>query len=74
MGINALRQWKLICPVGELELVFPNGAGNIESLTNITKRVWKPVQLRDRHFPGTEGWEKAAIKSHGAHGCEPAFT
>lgn len=55
MGINALRQWKLICPVGELGLVFPNGAGNIESLTNITKRVWKPVQLRDRH----REWEGA---------------
>ena len=44
MAINALRQWRLICPVGELGLVFPNGAGNVDSLTNITKRVWRPVQ------------------------------
>ncbi len=24
-------QWKLVCPKGELDLVFPNGVGNIES-------------------------------------------
>jgi integrase len=44
MAINALRQWRLVCPKGALDLVFPNGAGNIESLTNITKRNWKPLQ------------------------------
>jgi hypothetical protein len=29
--VNALREWKLACPKGELGLVFPNGAGNVES-------------------------------------------
>lgn len=45
MAINALRQWRLVCPVGELGLVFPNGAGNVDSLTNIARRVWKPLQV-----------------------------
>jgi integrase len=33
--INALREWKLACPKGELGLVFPNTLGRIESLSNI---------------------------------------
>jgi len=44
--VNALRQWKHECPKGELDLVFPNGSGNVESLTNLWKRFWIPVQLK----------------------------
>jgi integrase len=44
--VNALRQWKDDCPTGDLGLAFPNGAGNVESLTNIYKRCWKPLQLK----------------------------
>ena len=33
--VNALREWKLICPKGELGLVFPNKIGRIESYANI---------------------------------------
>jgi integrase len=44
MVINALRQWRPSCPPGELDLVFPNGIGNVESHTNILKRVWNPLQ------------------------------
>ena len=29
---NTLKEWKLACPKGNLDLVFPNGAGNIEVL------------------------------------------
>ena len=43
--INALNQWKESCPKGKLDLVFPNGSGNIESLTNIWKRFWAPLQM-----------------------------
>lgn len=46
MTINALRQWKATCPVGELGLVFPNGAGKIEGHPNIVKRVWDPLQIK----------------------------
>ena len=44
LAINALRLWRANCPIGELGLVFPNGAGNIESESNILARVWQPLQ------------------------------
>ncbi len=46
MLTNALKQWQAACPVGELGLVFPNGAGNVESHTNIVKRFWNPLQIK----------------------------
>jgi integrase len=42
---NTLREWKLVCPQGELGLVFPNGAGRIESHANIVNRGFIPVQI-----------------------------
>jgi integrase len=55
--VNTLREWKLTCPkrdsgkkdangnaVMVLDLVFPNGVGNVESIQNIYKRFWNPVQ------------------------------
>lgn len=43
--INTLREWKLQCPHGELGLVFPNGAGGIENLSNILQRGFMPAQI-----------------------------
>lgn len=45
MVINALREWKLACPNGELDLVFPNGQGRVESLSNIMQRGFMPAQV-----------------------------
>ena len=45
MLVNTLREWKLVCPKGELGLVFPNGAGRIESHSNIIHRGLEPVQI-----------------------------
>jgi integrase len=58
MVINALREWKLVCPkrdtgkvdadgnkVMTLDLVFPNGAGKVEQLNNIVRRGLQPVQI-----------------------------
>ena len=42
---NALREWRLACPRGELELVFPDRVGKIESLANIINRGLIPTQL-----------------------------
>ena len=42
---NALKEWKLACPKGELGLVFPNGNGNLESHVNIIRRILCPVQV-----------------------------
>jgi integrase len=41
---NTLREWKLACPRGELDLTFPNGKGNVESHGNICNRGWYAAQ------------------------------
>jgi integrase len=43
--INTLREWKLACPKGDADLVFPNGIGNVERLTNIANRGLAPAQI-----------------------------
>lgn len=43
--VNALREWRLQCPKGDLDLVFPTGRGNIENHGNIVNRGWWPTQV-----------------------------
>jgi integrase len=43
--LNALREWKLACPKGTLDLAFPNCRGNIESYGNIIARGFLPLQI-----------------------------
>ena len=45
MLVNTLKAWRLECPKGDLGLVFPNGAGNVESHANLLHRVFWPIQL-----------------------------
>ncbi|TRC92191.1 site-specific integrase [Mesorhizobium sp. WSM4303] len=45
MVVNTLREWKLKCPKGPLDLVFPNGEGNIEFHANIVTRGLHPPQI-----------------------------
>jgi integrase len=45
MALNSLREWKLVCPKGDLGLVFPTGAGNVESHSNIVQRGFDPIQV-----------------------------
>ncbi len=45
MVINALREWKLMCPKGKADLVFPNGLGKVEQLNNIVRRGFQPAQV-----------------------------
>ena len=40
-----LDAWRPHCPEGKLGLVFPNGAGNVESHANIVNRALVPVQI-----------------------------
>ena len=42
---NTLKEWKLACPKGELDLVFPNGKGNVEDHLNMVRRGLIPPQL-----------------------------
>ncbi|MCC8961732.1 site-specific integrase [Bradyrhizobium sp. Pear76] len=41
--MNALREWKLKCPKGDLNLVFPNGVGKVESHSNMLERGLHPI-------------------------------
>ena len=43
---NTLREWQIACPKGELNLVFPNGAGNVEYYSNIYQREYRPLLER----------------------------
>ena len=46
MVFSILTSWKEKCPVGPLNLVFPNGIGNPESHWNIYHRVFKPLMVK----------------------------
>ena len=41
----ALREWRLACPKGPLDLVFPNGVGRVEFHINIVHRIFWPAQI-----------------------------
>jgi integrase len=43
---NTLRQWREECAKGELKLVFPNGVGNVEQMSNIYELTWYPLQKK----------------------------
>jgi integrase len=45
MLLNVLREWKLACPKGSLDLVFPNGNGNPEGPTNVLQRGLHPAMI-----------------------------
>jgi integrase len=43
MVVSELKGWRKDCPEGEAGLVFPNGAGNVESMTNLVRRGLQPT-------------------------------
>jgi integrase len=43
--VNTLREWKLACPKGEFDLVFPTGKGTPENHANVINRGLMPVQI-----------------------------
>ncbi len=52
---NTLKEWRLACPKSDLDLVFPNGAGKVESLANIINRGLIPAQGGKDATPSTPG-------------------
>jgi integrase len=44
--LGVLREWKLVCPKGDLDLVFPTSSGSIHHHTNIVKQGLIPAQIR----------------------------
>ena len=55
--IAHLTEWKLKCPNGRFNLVFPNGAGNVENHANIYQRLFKPL-LVDNGIVNADGKPK----------------
>jgi integrase len=45
MVVNALRRWRQECPTGELDLVFPNRWGRVQSHQNVVQRFWDQLQI-----------------------------
>lgn len=43
--VNTLREWRLACPKGDLDLVFPNGRGRVENHSNIIQRGFIPTVM-----------------------------
>jgi hypothetical protein len=75
--INALRRWRLTCPRGKLDLVFPNGQGNVETLQNL-RDIPAPT-ARGRHRDcGRQGQVRVSrappccrVPVHRAPGMDP---
>ena len=53
MVVTTLRALRLSCPKGALDLVFPNGNGNVQTLTNIIRRGLKPAMVAAGVVTGT---------------------
>jgi integrase len=45
MLVNTLREWRLACPKGKNDLVFPNGLGNVENHGNLYARIFGPAWI-----------------------------
>jgi integrase len=68
MVVNLLREWKLKCPSGKLDLVFPSGAGEIEHHANIRHRGLEPAQVA-AGVVGKHGKAKNALRHFYASWC-----
>ena len=44
--VKVLKEWRLACPKGENNLVFPNGDGGYQDANNMIKRRFKPALNR----------------------------
>lgn len=44
--VTELKKWKLRCPIGDLDLVFPNSAGNVQDYGHLLRRKFFPLQIK----------------------------
>lgn len=44
--VTELKKWKLRCPNGDLDLVFPNSAGGVQDYSHLMKRRFTPLLLK----------------------------
>ncbi|WP_417794230.1 tyrosine-type recombinase/integrase [Terasakiella pusilla] len=59
--VRSLKEWKLECTIGPMNLVFPNWTGRVESHANILNRGFYPL-MKQCGFIDTEG--KRLFKFH----------
>jgi integrase len=45
-SILSLKRWRLACPLGALDLVFPNRVGKVHTLQNLRERLLLPLQVK----------------------------
>jgi len=73
--ISELRRWRLACPKGELDLVFPSPAGDVLSHACILKDGFYPLQLAagiTRFVDSEDGSEPMARAKYGLHALRHA--
>ena len=74
---NTLREWRLACPKGKLDLVFPNRRGNVEGHAHILYRGLGPIEHaaglspRDRPKYGLHAFRHAAASLFIEQGFPP---
>lgn len=78
MVVNALKEWSLACPKGDLGLVFPTGAGKVEGHSNIVNRGFLPTQVAAGVSVPTgklneDGTPEMAAKYNGLHALRHWF-
>ncbi len=44
--VKTLREWKLVCPKGDLDLVFPNNRGKLWDHVHIVENFLQPTLVR----------------------------
>ncbi|MGR4893318.1 tyrosine-type recombinase/integrase [Sphingopyxis sp. LARHCG72] len=44
--VTELKRWKLRCPIGDFDLVFPNRAGNVQDYGHLLRRQFFPLQIK----------------------------
>ena len=64
--VQAMKRWLVASPHSTLNLVFPNGAGNVESYANIYNRLWCPLMKASRLARTTK-------RARGIERIEPQF-
>jgi len=69
--IKELKVWKLKCPKGKDDLVFPNGAGNPENHGNLLRRGFYPAlrraELRHTRFHDLRHTYASLLIKNGEH-------
>jgi hypothetical protein len=79
--VAVLREWRLACPNGQLDLVFPNTDGKVDWHSNIISRCWRisaftrpsPIPPKEPRLAAEPSAQPEQMKSvFEKHGCRPS--